>query len=106
MLTRARAGIHRPSQRYANDYVCVAIVSPPPDASPLPRSVRDALRDPNWVFAMQEEFAALISNCTWELVPRPPRANIITGKWVFRHKTRRDGSLECYKARWVVRGFN
>ena len=41
----------------------------------------------------------------WQLVPRPPRANIISGKWVFRHKTRPDGSLERYKARWVVRGF-
>jgi histone deacetylase 1/2 len=41
----------------------------------------------------------------WQLVPRPPRANVITGKWVFRYKTRPDGSLERYKARWVVRGF-
>nr|XP_020174438.1 uncharacterized mitochondrial protein AtMg00810-like [Aegilops tauschii subsp. strangulata] len=54
---------------------------------------------------MQEEFDALQRNRTWHLVPRPPRANVITGKWVFCHKTRRDGSLECYKARWVVRGF-
>ncbi|KAM3354769.1 hypothetical protein ACQJBY_025482 [Aegilops geniculata] len=54
---------------------------------------------------MQEEFDALQRNRTWQLVPRPPRANIISGKWVFRHKTRPDGSLERYKARWVVRGF-
>ena len=54
---------------------------------------------------MQEEFDALQRNRTWTLVPRPPRANVITGKWVFRHKTRSDGSLERYKARWVVRGF-
>ncbi|XP_073360437.1 uncharacterized protein [Aegilops tauschii subsp. strangulata] len=54
---------------------------------------------------MQEEFDALRRNRTWHLVPRPPRANIITAKWVFRHKTRADGSLERYKARWVVHGF-
>ncbi|KAM3317911.1 hypothetical protein ACQJBY_035560 [Aegilops geniculata] len=54
---------------------------------------------------MREEFDALQRNRTWQLVPRPPRANVITGKWVFRHKTRPDGSLERYKARWVVRGF-
>nr|XP_020167236.1 uncharacterized mitochondrial protein AtMg00810-like [Aegilops tauschii subsp. strangulata] len=54
---------------------------------------------------MQEEFDALQRNRTWQLVPRPPRANIISGKWVFRHKTRPDGSLERYKDRWVVRGF-
>ena len=36
---------------------------------------------------------------------RPPGAHIISGKWVFRHKLNPDGSLERYKARWVVRGF-
>jgi hypothetical protein len=51
---------------------------------------------------MQEEFEALQWNQTWELVPRPPGANIITGKWVFKHKLHSDGTLERYKARWVV----
>ncbi|XP_044346508.1 uncharacterized protein [Triticum aestivum] len=54
---------------------------------------------------MQEEFDALQRNRTWTLVPRPPRANVITGKSVFRHKTCSDGTLERYKARWVVCGF-
>jgi hypothetical protein len=54
---------------------------------------------------MQEEIDSLMANRTWELVPRPPKRNIITGKWVFRHKTCADGTLERYKARWVVRGF-
>jgi hypothetical protein len=30
--------------------------------------------------AMQEEFQALIDNRIWKLVPRPPGANIISGK--------------------------
>ena len=38
-------------------------------------------------------------------MPRPRGANIVTGKWVFRHKLKPDGSLDRYKARWVVRGF-
>nr|XP_020185370.1 uncharacterized mitochondrial protein AtMg00810-like [Aegilops tauschii subsp. strangulata] len=54
---------------------------------------------------MQEEFDVPVSNRTWQLVPRPAHANVITGKWVFRHKTRPGGSLERYKARWVVHGF-
>jgi hypothetical protein len=29
----------------------------------------------------------------------------VTGKWVYRHKFRPDGSLERYKARWVLRDF-
>ncbi|XP_051190199.1 uncharacterized mitochondrial protein AtMg00810-like [Lolium perenne] len=54
---------------------------------------------------MQEQYDALQRNRTWELVPRPPRANVITGKWVFKHKLGSDGTLERYKVRWVVRGF-
>ena len=54
---------------------------------------------------MQEEFDALLRNRTWQLVPRPRHANVITGKWVFKHKLRPDGTLDRYKARWVVRGF-
>ncbi|XP_071678497.1 uncharacterized protein [Lolium perenne] len=73
--------------------------------SPVPTSARAALRDPHWRAAMQEEYDALQRNRTWELVPRPPRANVITGKWVFKHKLGSDGTLERYKARWVVRGF-
>lgn len=29
----------------------------------------------------------------------------MSGKWVFKHKLNPDGSLERYKAQWVVRGF-
>lgn len=35
-----------------------------------------------------------------------PSQNIITGKWLFRHKLGPTGELSRYKARWVVRGFN
>jgi hypothetical protein len=54
---------------------------------------------------MEEEYGALINNGTWELVPRPLGSNIVTGKWVFMHKLRADGTLDRYQARWVLRGF-
>jgi histone deacetylase 1/2 len=73
--------------------------------SPLPRSVGDALTNPNWHSAMQTEFDALITNDTWCLVPRPPGINLVTVKWIIGHKILADGSLDRYKARWVLRGF-
>jgi hypothetical protein len=73
--------------------------------SPIPKTLRSALADPQWRSAMQSEYDALRANDTWSLVPRPPGVNIITGKWVYRHKFLSDGSLDRYKARWVLRGF-
>jgi hypothetical protein len=54
---------------------------------------------------MTEEVTAIQANNTWELVPQPSGVNIVTNKWVCRHKFPPDGSLDCYKARWVLRGF-
>jgi hypothetical protein len=34
------------------------------------------------------------------------QCQIISGKWVFRHKLKLDGSLDRYKACWVLRGFS
>jgi hypothetical protein len=39
------------------------------------------------------------------LVLHPHGVNVVTGKWIFKHKFNADGTLERYKARWVLRGF-
>lgn len=36
----------------------------------------------------------------------PHKANIIRCKWIFRIKCHSDGTIEHYKARLVVKGFN
>jgi hypothetical protein len=73
--------------------------------SPVPSSIHATLIDPNWRRSMEEEFVALIANNTQDLVPCPIGSNVIIGKWIFKHKFSSDGSLEWYKARWVLHGF-
>jgi hypothetical protein len=73
--------------------------------SPVPTSVRATLIDPSRRRAMKEEYDALITNNTWDLVPHPAGSNVITDKWIFKHKFNSDGTLEWYKTHWVLRGF-
>jgi hypothetical protein len=47
--------------------------------------VEDALKDPNWVVAMQEELYNFTRNEVWQLVPRHNQ-NVVGTKWVFRNK--------------------
>ena len=96
MVTHGQAGIVKPNPKYA--------LTGPSPVSAVPQSVRAALRDPHWRDAMQQEFDALIRNKTWTLVPRPPDARVLSGKWVWKIKTGSDGTFEHCKARWVVRG--
>jgi hypothetical protein len=54
---------------------------------------------------MEEEYDALITNNTWDLVPHPVGSNVITGKWIFKHKFNSDSTLERHKAHCVLHGF-
>jgi hypothetical protein len=87
------------------DRLILAATTTSPTPSPIPSFVRAALADPNWRAAMEDEYGALMSNGTWDLVPRPQSSNVVTGKWVFTHKFHADGTFDRYKARWVLRGF-
>jgi hypothetical protein len=102
MVTRRAAGVLRPIDRLI---LAADTTSTPPDASPIPSSVRTTLADPHWRHTMEEEYAALLANHTWDLVPCPPGTNVVTSKWLFCHKLTSDGSLARYKARWVLQGF-
>jgi hypothetical protein len=70
-----------------------------------PASYCDAILHPEWQHVMVEEIATLEWTGTWDLVPCPPRVRPITYKWVYKVKTRFDGSLERYKLRLVPSGF-
>ncbi|KAK1607717.1 hypothetical protein QYE76_031390 [Lolium multiflorum] len=53
------------------------------------------------------QLARLSCVATWPApaIPRGSSVNLVSGKWIYRHKLNPDGSLARYKARWVLRGF-
>ena len=71
-----------------------------------PRTVKQALQDPKWKLAMEQEYQALLKNQTWSLVPPSSNAKIIRCKWVFKIKHKPDGSIDRYKAWLVAQGFH
>jgi hypothetical protein len=70
-----------------------------------PYRVEDALRDPAWVLAMQEELNNFTRNEVWHLVPRPNQ-NVVGTKWVFRNKQDEHGVVTRNKARLVAKGYS
>jgi histone deacetylase 1/2 len=71
-----------------------------------PQNHHEALDNPNWCHAMDEEYDALMKNRTWHLVPEPSgNKNIIDCKWVYKVKKNSDGTINRYKARLVAKGF-
>lgn len=65
-----------------------------------------ALLSPPWKAAMEHEYAALIKNGTWSLVPFASTINVVGNKWIFRIKMHLDGTIHRYKARLVTKGFH
>jgi hypothetical protein len=61
--------------------------------------VEDALKDSDWMLAMQEELNNFTRNEVWHLVPRPNQ-NVVGTKWVFHNKKDEHGQW-----RICVRGY-
>lgn len=61
-----------------------------------------------WETAINLEIASIIGNQVYEEIPLsdvPIGRKLLPLRWVFKRKTRKDGTVEKYKARLVVKGF-
>src|SRR6187455_1148989 len=68
-----------------------------------PYRVEDALKDSDWVLAMQEELNNFTRNEVWHLVPSLNQ-NVVGTKWVFCNKQDEHGVVTRNKARLVAKG--
>ncbi|KAH9779117.1 retrovirus-related pol polyprotein from transposon RE1 [Citrus sinensis] len=71
----------------------------------IPNSVQEALKDPKWKAAVNDEMRSLQKNQTWELVDLPPGKKPVGCRWIYTIKYKADGSIERYKARLVAKGY-
>lgn len=103
MVTRRKAGIHKPKVFLASETTTTTDLT---DLCTKPKSVKSGLAAPNWKTGMNQEYNALLDTKTWDLVPLSPSRDAIGCKWVFRVKKNPDGSFNKHKARLVAKGFN
>ena len=71
----------------------------------IPNNVQEALKDPRWREAMNEEMKALQKNSMWEVVDLPEEKILVGCRWVFTIKYKVDGTIERCKARLVTKGY-
>jgi hypothetical protein len=72
-----------------------------------PQSYEEAIsgeQGEKWQAATDEEMASLLENDTWEVIDKPPGANIIDVKWVYKVKYDTTGKVDRFKARLVAKG--
>ena len=102
MHTRLKNNITKPTSKFS----LTATTGNTPLKPYIPKTVAEALRDPNWRKAMCDEINAQLRNGTSELVPPVPSQNVVGCKWVFTIKYLPNGEIDRYKARLVAKGFH
>ncbi|GKA50311.1 retrovirus-related pol polyprotein from transposon TNT 1-94 [Tanacetum coccineum] len=70
-----------------------------------PKNFKQAMTEPSWIDAMQEEIHEFERLEVWELVPCPDNVFLIKLKWIYKVKTDESGRVLKNKARLVAQGF-
>nr|GEW17815.1 retrovirus-related Pol polyprotein from transposon TNT 1-94 [Tanacetum cinerariifolium] len=70
-----------------------------------PANLAEALKDIDWVSAMQEELNQFARLKVWRLVPRPKGNTIINTKWIFKNKKDESSLVIRNKERLIAQGY-
>ena len=71
-----------------------------------PSSFEEAMQQPIWVDAMVEEYASIVHNSVWDVVPRLENKSVVSSRLPYKVKKVVGGSVEKHKARFVACGFS
>ncbi|GKA71030.1 retrovirus-related pol polyprotein from transposon TNT 1-94 [Tanacetum coccineum] len=69
------------------------------------KTYKDAMLEPSWIDAMQEEIHEFERLQVWELVPCPDLVMLIKLKWIFKVNKEECGGVLKNKARLVYKGY-
>ena len=72
----------------------------------MPKTEAEALIDPLWKAAIEEELTKLQALGTWKYTELPKGRKTVGCKWVFTVKYTPTGLIDRYKARLVAQGFS
>ena len=73
-----------------------------------PQTYKEAINSTDGLMrkeAIKSEIDFILHNHTWELVDLPPDCKPLSSKWVFKRKRKVDGSIDKYKAIFVIKGY-
>ncbi|GJV38490.1 zinc finger, CCHC-type containing protein [Tanacetum coccineum] len=74
-----------------------------------PKTFDEAMKSQDaafWKEAINDEMDSIMGNNTWVLADLPPGCRPLGCKWIFKRKMKVDGTVEKFKARLVIQGFN
>ena len=98
--------MRRTSRKIKKNHIYVNALLVEEDNTKEPTTFMKASSSKEWRKAMEEEIDALKQNETWDLVPKPKHVKPISCKWVYKIKSRLNGSIERYKTRLVAQEFS
>lgn len=67
-----------------------------------PSTFEEVVKEQVWKDAMVEEYESIMKKYVWDIVLRLKGRSVVTSKWKYKINHGVDGSIEKYKARFVV----